>query len=105
MCNLDSIVSLLSIFIGSSSLVFSAYVLSRQNKSRLVSKLAHQVAAYYAEEEEAVKLIAELEKKADMPTRAESKIKIDLRDKAVDNPNSNMERPKMTAKEVRDYYL
>ena len=101
--HLASFVNLLSIIIGclgiiivATSLIIAINIQHRQRVTKQVEKLAMQVAAFYAEEEEAIKRISENENKA------QNTVKIELRDAAEKNEISKGIRPNMNPSEINN---
>lgn len=94
---LNLILAVLGIILACVSIIIAVLIYCRQNKDRKLKELALQIMAYYAEEQESVKWIAELTQKN------ERTVQRDLREQALNNPLSNNNRPTLTPNDVRKY--
>ena len=94
---LNIILAVLGIILACVSIIIAVLIYCRQNKDKKLKELALQVMAYYAEEQESVKWIAELTQKN------EKTVQKNLRERALNNPLSNKNRPNSTPNDVRKY--
>ena len=92
-----TIATLLETLIAVTGIILAVIFYVRQNKDKKLKALAKQICAYYAEEQEAIKWIAEL------TGDGNKKIQTELRNRAKENEFSNGERPDMTSNGAGKY--
>lgn len=101
---IEGIAHIIEALIAALGFFLAVYVFVRREKDKTIEKLAKQIAAYYVEEQEAIAII---QGKKTLPENLNKEsarsIKLELRSRAQNNPDSYGEYPNMTAKEVRRY--